>query len=510
MIRRHLTGHSAQQVRTPPVRQYRILFACILFSASGISNANGVEHDPQPVLTRPAVTKALHQAVSFFRSSASAHGGYVFQVSNDLTKREGEGKVTATTAWLEPPGTPAVGQGFLQAYRICKDPVLLEAARETAEALRQGQLQSGGWDNRIEFDIKERAKYAYRTGTKTTHESKLRNTTTFDDNKSQSAIQFLMELDVELGHVDQPLHETVLYALSAVLKSQYPNGAWPQRFSTLPDPALFPVLKASIPAQWPRKYPGTKYSDLYTLNDNTICDLIDLLLDAADIYRNSDYRNAACRGGDFLILAQLPEPQPGWSQQYDRDMHPAWARKFEPPAITGGESQRVMRTLMNLSRRNLGHIEDAERFLKPLSTAIPFYRRSEIADGKLARFYELHTNRPLFFTQDYKLTYSSDDMPTHYAFVVSSKLNSIEKEFNKTKTIVNPEPPWSPPDVKIKQTKALDNRVAAILNDLDSRGAWVENGRLRYHGPDDKTTKVIRSDTFVSNLINLARWLGAE
>ena len=56
----------------------------------------------------------------------------------------------------------------------------------------------------------------------------------------------------------------------------------------------------------------------------------------------------------------------------------------------------------------------------------------------------------------------------------------------------------------------MDTKVMAILNDLDSRGAWVESGRLRYHGPDDTTTQVIRSDTFVSNLMSLATWLGAE
>ena len=36
------------------------------------------------------------------------------------------------------------------------------------------------------------------------------------------------------------------------------------------------------------------------------------------------------RAGDFILAAQMPEPQPAWAQQYDAAMHPAWARKFEP------------------------------------------------------------------------------------------------------------------------------------------------------------------------------------
>ena len=49
-----------------------------------------------------------------------------------------------------------------------------------------------------------------------------------------------------------------------------------------------------------------------------------------------------------------------------------------------------------------------------------------------------------------------------------------------------------------------------IIGDLDSRGAWVEAGRLRYHGDDDPTREVIRSETFMRNLEELADWLGAE
>ena len=461
-------------------------------------------------IPRHQVTREMHRAVSFFRKHASAGGGYVYQLSADLAKREGEGKVASTTAWIEPPGTPAVGIGFLNAYQTCKDPLLLEAAKETAKALRQGQLESGGWDNLIEFAPADRARYAYRTDTETARKGKLRNTSTFDDNKSQSAIRFLMELDKELQFADRLVHESVTYALQAVLKSQYPNGGWPQRFSEFPDPAQYPVVPASLPTKWPATYPGKKYSDYYTLNDNTVSDLIELLLDAADIYQQPKYLDAACRGGDFLILAQLPEPQPGWSQQYDRNMQPAWARKFEPPAISGGESQRVMRTLLHLYLRTAGKIENSQRFLTPLETAIPYYQRSQLANRKLARFYELRSNRPLFFTKQYELTYSSDDMPTHYAFIISSKMDEIEREFHAIQSAPVKATSKSPATHMTKRTDALDAKVATTIAELDSRGAWVEEGQLKYHGENDDTTHVIRSRTFVTNLMVLATWLGAE
>ena len=454
-------------------------------------------------------TDALHAAVTFFRDQVSAGGGYVYQVTADLTRREGEGKVGKTTAWIEPPGTPAVGMAYLDAYRVCGDPILLAAARETADALIRGQLQSGGWDNQIEFDPATRKKYAYRVDGPTAN--RLRNVTTFDDDKSQSVIRFLMQLDRELSFQDERLHEAVSYALEAVLKSQYACGAWPQRYSEFPAAGEGRPIKASFPDTWSRTYPGAKYAGFYTLNDNTMSDLIVTLLDAGDIYQDQRYVQAAQKGGDFFLLAQLPEPQPGWAQQYDQQMHPAWARKFEPPAITGGESQGVMRTLMLLYRRTAADTDDAKRFLQPLPRAIEYYRGSLLPDGRLARFYELGTNRPLYFTKDYQLTYSLPTiMPTHYGFIVSSKLDRLEVGIGKHLEELRKKSGGVRRSVRaVKRSASLAKQVRQLMDQLDARGAWVEPGRLRYHGDNDPAREVIRSDTFAKNIRTLANWIAA-
>ena len=56
-------------------------------------------------------------------------------------------------------------------------------------------------------------------------------------------------------------------------------------------------------------------------------DVIEMLFFAADVYGDDRYRAAALRAADFLLLAQMPEPQPAWAQQYDENMHPCWARQ---------------------------------------------------------------------------------------------------------------------------------------------------------------------------------------
>lgn len=454
-------------------------------------------------LTQSQAAEALHKAVGFFRTKAGYQGAYLYRYSADLKKQEGEGVAHRTTGWTQPPGTPAVGEAYLNAWRLSDDGLCLEAAREAADALIRTQLVSGGWDSRFELDPQHRRGYMYRVDGKNAGK---RNETTFDDNKSQSALMLLMHVDEAMSFEDAKLHDAVEYAIAGMLAAQYPNGAWPQRFSGPPDASKHPVKHASYPESWSREFPGRRYAGYYTLNDNNMSYIIEMLFEANRIYGREDCLRAAEQTGEFFLLAQMPDPQPGWAQQYDANMHPAWARKFEPPAVTGGESQVVMRSLLKLYRHT-----GNKRFIKPLPRALAYYRESLLADGRLARFYELRTNNPLYFTKDYKLTYSDSDLPTHYGFNTGSRLESIEQQYRQ---LLQTSPDELRPDVRVVRPVALSSEVAkraqAVVDAMDSRGAWVEDGRLRYHGDDDDTRHVIESRTFIRNLVALARFVGAK
>lgn len=293
--------------------------------------------------------------------------------------------------------------------------------------------------------------------------------------------------------------------LETLLKVQYPIGAWPQRFVEPPDPDKYPVRKASYPESWSRTFPKVDYKNFYTFNDNAMPDVIDVMFRAAELYGDQRFSEAARHAGDFMLLAQMPEPQPGWAQQYDPEMHPAWARKFEPPSITGGESQGVMRTLMQVYR----HTGD-KKYLEPIPRALAYYRKSLRPDGRLARFYELETNRPLYFTKDYQLTYSDADMPTHYAFIVGSALKSIEREYERVSELSADELLPKPRTGQRKASSSMEKQVRNVIAKLDSRGRWVENGRLKYHGDDDPTERVIDCRTFVSNIRVLSNYVGTS
>ncbi len=473
-----------------------IKFVVVLLGlALSFSSVTAADSLPEQAAT------ALKRAVEFYHGRVASHGGYVYRYSDDLAKREGEGKVEADKVWVQPPGTPSVGMAYLEAYELVGDEALLKAARDAAECLIQGQLRTGGWRESIEFDPKVRRKFAYRVDPV---RDKQNNHTTFDDDKTQSAMRFLMRLDQALKFQDARLHEASLFALDSVVKAQFPNGGWAQGFDEFPNPADFPVKAASFPESWPREYPGGKYWQFYTLNDNATAGTIDALLLAGRIYREPKYHEAALRGGEFLIRAQLPEPQPAWAQQYNFEMHPAWARKFEPAAVTGGESQGAIRILLRL------FVETGDKkFLSPIPKALNYLERSRLPNGQLARFYELRTNKPLYFNKQYELTFDDGDMPTHYSFKVDDKLDSLRREFNGVASLSEQQlqkrrdekhvpPKISPP---------RDSLVKEVIQSLDERGAWVENGKLKYHGKSDSTTRIIDSTTFIKNLRALSLYL---
>jgi len=444
---------------------------------------------------------ALYKACRFYREQVSSNGGYLWRYSADLTKREGEGRAGELTVWVQPPGTPSVGMAFLAAYELTGDAYCLKLARDAGHCLAQGQLRSGGWDYRIEFDPARRQRYAYRVEPP---REKARNTTTLDDNATQAALRLVIRLDEVLKFEDKQIHEAAEFALSSLLAAQYPNGGWPQRFDRPPDPDLYPVKKASYPASWPREHPRLNYSGYYTFNDNTIADTIGVMFLAAEIYKDEKYSHAAEKAGNFILLAQMPEPQPGWAQQYNPDMHPAWARRFEPASITGGEAGGILRTLMMVYRET-----GKKKYIDPIPRALEYYRKSRLPEGGLARFYELKTNRPLYFTREYELTYEDDDLPTHYAFKVGDWVKSVERQYDQLLEIPPEDLQPSRPSYRPRLTESLMERAREVIETLDDRGAWVENGRLKYHGADDDTTRIIDSRTFINNLRVLSTYLAA-
>ncbi|MCZ6632591.1 MAG: hypothetical protein O7G87_04240 [bacterium] len=458
---------------------------------------------------RESAVTAMEKATRFFTQEIATQGGYLWVYRKDLSMRQGEEVATPSMIWVQPPGTPAVGMVFLEAFEATGDDRYLEAAKQAAHALAWGQLASGGWDYRVDFDPAKSKEWYYRRDVEAgeKQKGKRRNRTTLDDDNTQSALRLLMRVDKALGFQDATVRQAVQYGLDALLRAQYSNGAWPQRFEEAPNPGLFPVRKARYPESWSWTYPQERYYTYYTFNDNTIADVIETMVEAYHTYSDTTYLAAAKRGGTFIILAQMPEPQPGWAQQYNEQMEPVWARRFEPPSVTGGESFGVMRALLDL------YVETGEeRFRAPVLKALAWLRRSLLPDGRLARFYELKTNKPLYFTKEYVLTYSDADMPTHYAFKVSgeSRIEGVQAYYDRIaeagrESVLKEK--WNRDPGRVDS-----ERVKEVIDALDEEGRWVEKGWL-WHPENHQErveTEVISCRTFNRNLRLLSRYVNSQ
>lgn len=483
--------------------------------------------------TPASVREALMKSVAYFHGHAATHGGYVYRYSGDFTLSEAEGIPGPDTIWIQPPGTPAVGDAALEAYEATGDKACLNAAVEAARALSRTQLESGGWDYSGHFDADKRNRILYRrsaTGERLQRnripeseagwhiwrqrENKDTNSSTLDDDVTQSATRLLLRVDHALGGKDAEIHESAESAVKALIAAQYPNGAWSASFDTYPSkpaPAdRFPVKPASYPADWPRIWPKD-FTGCYVLNDNLHATALRTLYLAYALHENAEALAAAKKAGDFLLLAQMPEPQPAWAQQYDADMKPVWSRAFEPSSVCGRESQAVMWVLLRLASAT-----GDKKYLEPVPRAVKYLRGSLLPDGKIARFYELQTNKPLYFERGkggkgFLLTHDGSNASSNYGWTWDSELDAIEDAHSK---ISRGEKPVFPPTEKEKWNLPPDDKeVQEILSGLNADGAWVEKDGDRGTIRDAEGRKqsppsgVLHSDTFVQNVRALAAWL---
>ena len=455
----------------------------------------------------PRACASMRKAGEYWATRVASHGGYVWEYSTDfVTRRRGEGRdLPLTTNWVQPPGTPTVGMTFVRAYEATGEKLYLDAAVAAAHCLAWGQLDSGGWTYSIEFDPKRnRQRYHHLVEAKAPNVNRLRNTTTFDDNNTQSATRLLMAVD---RHVDDPvIDKAVERALKCFLAAQYKDGPWD--------------------GAWPQRYPPPSkgYGRYPTFNDGTMSDCVRTMLAAYKQYEKQEYLDSVKRCMEFYLRSQQPAPQSAWAQQYDENLKPAWARRFEPPSITGGESSGNMQLLMDM------YIElGDERYMSAVGKAIEWYKRSRIGGtekkGVWARFYEPETDRPLYFTRKYKLVYTDDDLPIHYSFKSNYGVNKRMRYYEQVKErgreyYLEKRSHRKTPEQWRAGAKGMERGVRSIIDQQDELGRWVKVVVRREQARDkerrvvwvvDESTKLhmMYSRTFDRNMRRLADYVAA-
>ena len=403
---------------------------------------------------REHVATSLEKGVAFFQT-INSHGGYVYYVTPDLSQRWGEGPKDADTIEVQPPGTPAVGQSFLRAYQATGNKQALAAAREAAAALIRGQNKHGGWDHTINFaDL--------------TNE-----TVSFDDNQSQSAISFLLALNRVVK--DEDLSAATQRALAMMSTSQLNNGGWPH---------LYP--------------PRGNYHDYATYNDGGINDCIRVMIEAYRLNKHDPaIERSLRRAARFMMISQLPPPQPGWAQQYNEFLQPAWARTFEPPSVCPAVTIRNIQTLIDLYVA----LGDAT-LLEPIPDALRWIEEIRLPNGKWARFVEIGTNKALYFDRGRIRVNSIEELHperrTGYAYETNStaQLAAATQRYQKAlnlghSALMKEEDPAVSKDQLAERLKALSGLVKKIMESQEASGAWIT-----------------RNDRFKATLPEGVRWNG--
>jgi len=233
------------------------------------------------------------------------------------------------------------------------------------------------------------------------------STNTIDNQATTVPMAFLARV-IAAGRPDETAGYRTAFnrGLDWLLAAQYPNGGWPQFYPLRGD-----------------------YYDRITFNDDAMVDVLSLLDDIhtaqpaygfVDDGRRARAVQASAKGLDIILRTQIRRNGvlTVWCAQYDETtLQPAWARRYEPPSLSGGESVGIVRYLMRLpnpSPEVVASIEAAIAWFE--AHALTGIRVETFTDAKgqqdrrvvqeasagplWARFYDLETGRPLFMGRD--------------------------------------------------------------------------------------------------------------
>jgi hypothetical protein len=103
----------------------------------------------------------------------------------------------------------------------------------------------------------------------------------------------------------------------------------------------------------------------------------------------------------------------------------------------------------------------------------------------------------------YTLTYDDSDLPSHYGWKISSRLEKIESRYNQLNQVITV--------IKPKHDIAdLERHVRKIIADLDEKGRWIstyQGKRLTGQPKFKLNTPYISSEVFSRNIETLSEYI---
>jgi PelA/Pel-15E family pectate lyase len=454
-------------------------------------------------LDRVQILDTMKRATAFMTGTVSYKGGYVWSYLPDLSRRWGEMEATKTMIWIQSPGTPAMGQLFLDAYHVTRDESYYQAAEQTAQALILAQHASGGWNYVADLESEASLRQWYgtigRNGWRLEEFQHYYGNATFDDRTTADAATFMLRLYMEKK--DGKFKAALDRAIRFVLDSQYPMGGWPQRY-----PPADKFSKGGRP----------DYSSFITFNDDVTAGNLDFLILCYQTLGDSRLREPILKAMNAFLVTQQPAPRAGWGEQYTLDLKPAGARSYEPEALVTTATVTNIRHCLEFytwtgETRFIARIPEALDWLDSVKLPASTGRRY----GSYPRFVTPETNKPLFVHRTGSNAtngrYYVDDNPEntirHYSSFASVDVNGLRNQLESTRAIprdrlTKNSPLRIDPDNSLPRLYAVptgmqgqppsEAAVEALIASLNSQGYWPSRLTTMSHpyqadGPQEVT-----------------------
>ena len=365
-----------------------------------------------------------------------------FLPENFLKGRDGWNPKIAKDEWLEktPPDWKLVT--WNEVFKQNPSWYETDEAARIADQVVLYQKENGGWEKNIDMALMLTQKEKDEVVAKRSDTSE----TTIDNRTSYPQVAFLGRIITASLQKSTPPNNFAKYkeafnkGLDYLLASQYANGGFPQ---------FYPLKKG--------------YYTHITFNDDAMIGVLRVMRDVAreaadykfvDELRRAKAEAAVSRAVPLILKLQVvvDGKKTVWSPQYDENtLEPAWARKFEPPCLTAGESVGVVRFLMG--EKPTPAIKEA------VEAAIDWYGRTQLtgirwerkngenavikdisASPIWARFYEIPTMKPIFIGRDSVIRYDVSEIEPErrngYSWYVAEPNELLNKDYPKWKAKV--------------------------------------------------------------------------
>jgi PelA/Pel-15E family pectate lyase len=314
------------------------------------------------------ISSAMKRATKFMMDSVGYQGAFLWEYSFENKRYWGELEARRTMGWTQGDGgTPAMGDILLDAYHATGDEYYYESACRVANALIRAQLDCGGWN--YCFDLTGEASlvdwYESVSQYKWPAQEFMHyyGNATFDDMASIRCCEYILRIYLEKN--DPVFKPSLEKAIDFVLKSQYPNGGWPQRY----------------PLSYEHPYMGfPDYSSFITLNDGAMSGIIDFLVNCYTALGDKKFIDPIYRAMHCIKLLQYESPIAGWGLQYSvTDLKLATARPFEPAAFASNGTASGIEMLLRFYR-----LTGDKRFLEGVPPAFEFLEKIKLDDKAIA------------------------------------------------------------------------------------------------------------------------------